>query len=124
MKDSTMYMYNNMVYGVKVSDYGLEHGRLDYTALAEIIGSSILNNTVRDMTMCDWEIVNGEFDTQVMSDYIISDYGFRFLKEHTNELVFYNETLDIYIWAIDHYGTNWSYVLTEIRLSEVENNER
>ena len=39
-----------------------------------------------------------------MMDLIISENGYRMLKEYTDELVFYNEYLDIYIWAIDHWG--------------------
>ena len=27
-----------------------------------------------------------------------------------------NEKLDIYIWAVTHFGTSWDYVLTDIKL--------
>ena len=27
-----------------------------------------------------------------------------------------NETLDLYIWGVTHYGTGWDYVLTNINL--------
>ena len=112
-----MEMYGNKVFGVEVSAYGLEHGRLDYAALANILEDCIPNNTVRDATLFDWEIVNGDFgDDVVFHDYIISDYGYRILKEYTDELVFYNENLDIYVWGVTHTGTNWRYVLTDIEL--------
>lgn len=111
-----MKLYGDKVYGVKVSDYGLEKGYLDYKALAEIIGNCILNNTVRAATMEDWEMIHGEFDEMVMSDYIISEYGYDFLREHTDEYVFYNEKLDLYVWGVTHYGTSWDYVLTDIKL--------
>lgn len=116
--ERTIEMYDGMIYGEKVSDYGLEKGYLDYQTLAAILGDCILNNTIREATMCDWEIVNGDFTSVVMSDYIISEQGYKFLAEYTDELVFYNENLDIYVWAIDHYGTAWSHVLTDLKLVE------
>lgn len=116
MTDKTMKLYGDKVYGVKVSDYGLENGYLDYLTLSKIVGDCILNNTVRAETMCDWEIVTGEFEEMIFQDYIISEYGYEFLAEHTDEIVFYNEKLDIYVWGITHFGTAWDYVLTDIEL--------
>ncbi len=46
--------------------------------------------------------------------YIVSDNGAEILKE-INEIVFYNEELDMYVWGVTHYGTSWSYVLTDIK---------
>jgi hypothetical protein len=117
--ENTIEMYEGKIYGVAVSDYGLEKGYLDYKALANILEDCILNNTLRDRTMSDWEIVAGEFDNAVMSDYIISEYGYKFLKNYTDELVFYNEYLDIYIWAVTHWGTSWDHVLTHTQIIEM-----
>lgn len=111
-----MRLFDNCVYGVKVSKYGLEHGYLDYAALAKIIGDCILNNTVRAETMCDWGIITGEFDDMIFQDYIISEQGYEFLSDYTDEIVFYNPKLDMYIWGITHFGTSWDYVLTDIKL--------
>lgn len=111
-----MTLYGNRVYGEEVSSYGLEKGYLDYRTLAKILGDTIHNDTVREETPYEWEIVNGEYDEDISQDYIISRYGYRFLAEHTDEIVFYNEKLDMYIWGITHYGTSWDYVLTNIKL--------
>lgn len=46
--------------------------------------------------------------------YIISASGYEILSDYTHETVFYNEKLDLYVWAVSHYGTSWDYVLTEI----------
>ena len=116
--ERTIEMYNGKVYGEKVSNYGLENGYLDFQTVAAIIEDCILNNSIREATMCDWEMVNGDFRDVVMSDYIISEYGFKFLKEYTDEVVFYNETLDVYIWAVTRYGTAWSHELTDVKLVE------
>lgn len=114
-----MKMYGNKVYGVKVSDYGIVNGYLDYATLAKIVGDCILNNFIRQETIdyYYWEIVNGDdYDGEIYQDYIISEYGYQFLSEHTDEIVFYNERLDIYIWGITHFGTSLDYVLTDIIL--------
>ena len=116
METNVMTMYGGKVYGVEVSKYGLENGYLDYLTLSKIVGDCILNNTVRAETMTDWEIVTGEFKEMIFQDYIISEYGYKFLAEHTDEIVFYNEKLDIYVWGVTHFGTSWDYVLTDIRL--------
>lgn len=45
--------------------------------------------------------------------YIVSDSGARLLEE-INEIVYYCSELDMYVWGVTHYGTAWSYVLTNI----------
>jgi len=50
---------------------------------------------------------------EIFQYYIVSDEGARILEEF-NEIVYYNDTLDMYVWGVTHYGTSWSYVLTDI----------
>lgn len=45
--------------------------------------------------------------------YIVSDQGARILEE-IGETVFYNQELDMYLWGVNHYGTSWDYVLTNV----------
>ena len=54
---------------------------------------------------------------EIFQYYIISDSGAQILEDWTNEIVFYNEELDMYVWGVTHYGTAWSYVLTVIKLT-------
>lgn len=51
---------------------------------------------------------------EIYQYYIVSDNGAEILKE-INEIVFYNEALDMYVWGVTHFGTSWSYVLTDIK---------
>lgn len=51
---------------------------------------------------------------EIYQYYIVSDNGVEILKE-INEIVYYNEELDMYVWGVTHYGTAWSYVLTDIK---------
>lgn len=113
-----MVMYNNKVWGVKVSDYGLKKGRLDYTALANILGDCIHNDYVREELPYDWNLVSGDYeDADIVSqDFIITEYGYGILRDYTDELVFYNDKLNMYIWGVTHFGTSWDYVLTNIKL--------
>lgn len=116
MATKQIRLYGDRVYGKKVSAYGLDKGYLDYLTLSKIVGDCILNNIIRAETMTDWEIVAGEFKEMIFQDYIITEQGYKFLEEYTDEIVFYNEKLDIYIWGITHFGTSWDYVLTDVKL--------
>lgn len=117
--ERTMKLYGNKVYGVEVSKYGLENGYLDYLTLSKIVGPCIMNNYLRAETMEDWEIAAGDLgESDIYQDYIISEYGYEFLAENTDELVFYNERLNVYVWGIANFGTSWDYVLTNVKLIE------
>lgn len=124
MSQKTIKLFNGKAYGHKVSDYGLEHGYLDYYTLSLIVGGSILNNEIIPETGFEnWEIVNGNYGDEdeyyeVYQYYIITWMGYEFLSEYTDEIVYYNEKLDMYVWGITHFGTSWDYVLTNIRLVE------
>lgn len=118
---------NNSFYGNEISDYGLAHGFVDYRALAESF-DAILNNDIIAKTKdtCLWECVNGsDYDEEndcyeeVFQTYIISEEGFEILSRYTNEIVWHNEQLDLYVWGVTHYGTSWDYVLTDIRINRV-----
>lgn len=122
-QEKTIKLFNGKAYGYKVSDYALEHGYLDYYTLSLIVGGSILNNEIIPETGYEnWEIVNGgECDDDdeyydIFQYYIITWMGYEFLSEYTDEIVYYNERLDMYVWGITHFGTSWDYVLTDIRL--------
>lgn len=108
-------------YGNAISDYGMEHGYVDYATLAKCF-DSVLNNDIMSLTYdigC-WEQVSGTIDNseeiEVFQWFIIDDWGARLLQQETNEIVYYNETLDMYLWGVTHFGTSWNYVLTNIKI--------
>lgn len=45
---------------------------------------------------------------EVFQWYIISDPSFA--MEHSDELIFYDEELDLYLLAVTHFGTAWDCV--------------
>lgn len=168
-------------YGNEISDYGVEHNRVDYRTLAKSFDAVLCN----DITKLFYSTVNGEYTEpeqvngfidnseeieqleeeidkleqqldemdskfdyneddystiekeieklkekieeleeeqdeipEIFQYYIISDSGYNILKYHTNEIVYYIESLDLYIWGVTHYGTSWDYVLTNIKIEE------
>lgn len=117
-------IYNGKYRGVVISEYGIENGELDYKSLGRIIEDYIPNDVIRNNIDVDeeWEIVAGKDDEtggdMIMHEYIISEHGCAFLKEYTDELVFYNREIDVYIWAVTHTNTSWDYVLTGTKLVE------
>ena len=173
-------IYGEYFYGNKISDYGLEHGFVDYGTLSKAF-DAVLNNDIMSRTwdLGEWEQVSGFIDNsneiddleeqietleeqietledkqgetddddlydslsdqindlyekkddletqkndleyhngetpEIFQCYIVSDSGASILQE-CNEIVFYHYALDMYVWGVTHYGTSWSYVLTDI----------
>lgn len=117
-------------YGHEVSDYGKKHGYIDYKTLSRCF-DAVLNNEIIAKTWgtCgEWELVNGYTDDEddaqeVYQWFIIDDRGARILQELTDEILYYNDFLDVYVWGVTHYGTSWDYVLTDIKI-EMEDETR
>lgn len=129
-EERSITLHDGKAYGHEVSEYGLKNGYLDYRTLSKIVGDCVLNNYIFEYVGYEnWELECGEEENEdgyfyeAYQYYIITYSGARFLDEYTDELVFYNEELDMYLWGITHFGTSWDYVLTDIRLRiAVENN--
>lgn len=145
-KNQIVTLDKKSVYGENVSSYGLENGYVDYKCLSDIVGNMILNNNIIKYEIDYWECLNGsdiryyntstgeymEYDDienwddieesylDIYQYYIITRYGYEILEKFTDEIVYYNEELDIYLWGITHYGTSWDYVLTDIKIVDDE----
>ena len=143
MKKNTMVTYDGKtLYGKEISGYGLNNGYVDYKTLSDIVGNHILNNEIIKYEVDNWEVVNGSdikyYDSKaddyveeseienwddveekyidIFQYYIIDNWGVEILSNYTDEIIFYNEKLDVYLWGITHYGTSWDYVLTDIKI--------
>ena len=122
MDPPTKYVHHSRYFcGNEISKYGLENGYVDYATLSKSF-DAVLNNDIISKTgdIGCWEPIqgfeedeNGNFP-EVFQWYIVSDGGAKILQEMTNEVLFYNEELDMYVLGVCHYGTSWSYVLTDI----------
>ena len=107
--------------GNYISEYGLEKGYVDYACLANSFDAVLCNNIAKYAE--DFELVNGsDYDEEddyyydIYQYFIIDSNGYNILKEYTDEIVYYLEDLDIYIWGVTHLGTSWRYVLTDIKI--------
>lgn len=110
-------VYDGKVFGHEVSRYGIEHGYLDYRTLSKIVGDQVLNNNIIEFVGWEnWDLILGDYERDIYQYYIISYEGYQMLDYYTNENVYYNEELDMFIWGIDHYGTGWDHVLTDIEI--------
>ncbi|MBS6562865.1 MAG: hypothetical protein KH328_05885 [Staphylococcus sp.] len=112
--------------GNEISNYGKEHGFLDYDTFSRAF-DHVLNNSIFELGQgigYGWELVNGlDFDyeeeeiieePEVFQWYIVSDSGAQIIQDYTNEILYYHDKLDIYLWGVTHWGTGWDYVLTDI----------
>ena len=109
--------------GNEISPYGQKHSRLDYATFAKAF-DAVLNNNIFSMGWNignGWELVNGfdyDEDTkeaqEVYQWFIVSDNGAQIIQDYTDEILYYHEELDIYLWGVTHYGTSWDHVLMDI----------
>jgi len=159
-------------YGNPVSQYGLEHNKVDYATFSkafnhvfcdfealtkaaeydfEPVGGSELYYELDGITYTPdemeekkkeleahlqeleemeetpdtlEEIASIENDLEELQDekyydvfqwFIVPENALPILEEN-NEVVYYSDTLNLYVWGITHYGTSWDYVLTDISI--------
>lgn len=99
--------------------------RITYSELDRRIGGSILCNNMayrwwNQMEVWCWDIYEEDEDgntwdpVDIYQYYFISDSWADFLKRFTNEIVFYDNELDVYVWWITHYWTSWDYVHVDL----------
>ena len=118
-------------YGNEISEYGVQHNRVDYRALANSFNCVLCNDITKlfystiNNDYIEPELFNGtDYDEEndcyedIYQYYVISSYGADILATYTNEIVYYFPVLDIYIWGVTHFGTAWDYVLTDIKIDE------
>ena len=146
MKKETVWKSKHFC-GNEVSEYGQEHGWVDYATLAKSFDAVLANDLInKTHDIGYWEIENGieygyanndgdiisesdyyelteeeqknyyEHYVEIYQYYVISAAGASILGDYTDEIVFYNEKLNLYVWGVTHWGTSWDYVLTDIRL--------
>lgn len=79
--------------------------------------SQFIENEINEINEQIEELENEQDEVQeVFQWFIVDDWGARLLQQETNEIVYYNATLDMYLWGVAHYGTSWDYVLTSIKI--------
>ena len=80
-----------------------------------------LTNHIKNLEEKIEDLEYEENDSQdIFQFFIVSDNGARILRE-ADEIVFYNDTLGLYLWGVTHWGTSWDYVCTNIKIIKEEN---
>ena len=100
-------------------------GKISYRRLIERIGKIWLFNQAPKLANCDFEFVlNSEYDEEneeyvdIYQYYLIdiNQYTLEILqrKECKDLIIAWSETLEEYVLFVDHFGTGWDYVMTNI----------
>lgn len=108
-----------------LNEYEREHNRISYRRLIERVGDIWLFNQAPKLSNYDFEfILNSDYDEEndeyidIYQYYLINidNYTLELLQKNncTDLIIAWSETLEEYILMVDHYGTSWDYVLTDI----------
>lgn len=174
---SKEYKGGKLFYGNEISEYGLQHNRVDYRALAKSFNGVLNNDIIPVLSNAGYyfDLLQGGTDnseeieeierkmekirdslhyleTENQEDteeyeelleeleeledeqrdledeqynlpecfqYYIIDYaGYDILSYWLpTEVIYYCESLDMYVWGVSHWGTSWDYVLTDIKIA-------
>lgn len=97
------------------------------TLVHRFIDNLVLCNNILNLDEFLFDnIVVGEIseDTEIYQAYIIdiANYNIEYLQENlenTNDIIIaYSNMLDCYVLLVDHFGTSWDYVSTDIKLTD------
>lgn len=105
----------------ELNDEELRTGRISY--------QKIIDRYINDLVLCNniEEIDNSIFDNmeeieddlEIYQYYLcnLSKYEVEQLKEY-GIILSYSDMLDLDILCVEHYGTSWDYVMTDVEWSE------
>lgn len=112
--------------GNELSKEDLKMGYISYYTFAQAF-ECILNNSIFSMALMhgyEWELLNGtdyneedDYYYDIFQYYIVDECGADLIQEFLpNDILYYNEELDMYLWGITHFGTSWRIVPTDIKI--------
>ena len=79
--------------------------------------------TRKKNNLCRYDEESDEY-VDIYQQYIITSQDAERLAEYTNEIVVYNDELDLYLLCVTHFGTMWSGVPSNWKsLEELEAEE-
>lgn len=84
-----------------MADYGIK----TYADLVDTYRGMVLANEIanRDLELvsCTWALWD-----EIFQWYIVQNLSF--LMEHTDDPVFYDQEMGLYVWGVTNYDTSWS----------------
>ena len=80
---------------------------------------TMIDNKEEGQDISNWErdidlLTNCGEVRWVYDYYKITEKGAKILMNESNELVYYNSAIDVYVWGICHYGMSWKLIPTSI----------
>jgi len=106
--------------GIKATDREIKEGYYLYATLAKAI-NHILCNEIANSEYLEYECGDLEAEENcpyaIFQYFIIDDEAADVLRTYSNEILFYESKLGLYVWGVTHYGTPWSSVYTDIALN-------
>ena len=111
-------VFGEMFGGHPISKDGRANKRVDYHAFSRAF-NKVLSNGILNSTKGEWEQVSGfcddeEYPKEIFQFFIVDDAGAELIYDFTNDPLFYNEELDMYVWGVTFWGMPWESVLTGI----------
>ena len=128
MKEKVIKMY---VKREDLNEYEREHNKISYRRLINRISNDdiwLFNNAPK-LANYDFEFeINSDYDEET-GEYIdiyqysliaINNYMLEKLKDLKIKdlIIAWSETLEEYVLMVEHFGTSWDYVLTDIEPTE------
>ena len=100
----------------------LRTGRVSYARIIERYAPDIiLCNNIAQIDNSIWENVENPTDEEIYQYYLCN------LSEHEKEkllsygiIVSYSDMLDLDVIMVDHWGTSWDYVMTDVEWIDTE----
>lgn len=125
MNKKMIYLCNSRF--EKLNSYEIEHHKISYKTLLDYYDiTPILCNNILDIEPCLYDYLESgsiydeenDYFTDIFQYFIIdvSQWELEDIKQKYNDelIICYSPKLDNYILCVDHFGTSWDYVLTDI----------
>ena len=106
-------------YDCEGNDYTDEEAQERIQELEELIDNADEEAQADEIAAWEADIQNLEdgVEYDIHQIYLVSEKAARILIEESDEIVFYNQELNAYVWCITFCGADWSEVLTSIPLN-------
>ena len=100
----------------------LRTGRVSYGRIVQrFINNLLLCNNITDIDNSVWDNINTDMDElDEIYQYFLCNID-EYIKDQLIEwgfIISYSDMLDLDVLMVDHFGTSWDYVMTEVEWSE------
>lgn len=106
----------------ELNDEELRTGCVSYARIVKrYLGDIILCNNINELDESIWENLEEPVNDEIYQYYLcdIDSWNKEWLEELGNPLILsYSNMLDLDVLMVDHFGTSWDYVITDVKWSE------